>query len=147
MGPLPLCDFVHPYVQMSMFVPALLCVMSFPDSSVGKGFACNAGDLGLIPRLGRSPGEGKGYSLWYSWLENSMDSIVHGVTKSWTQLSDFHLHLLCDRKENHHCELLQRWCWFQVLVGFAVPQRHCYIGAAWNKGGRKGRSLLRRKLK
>ena len=45
---------------------------------------------GLNPGLGRSSGEGKGYPLQYSGLENSMDSIVHGVAKSWTQLSDFH---------------------------------------------------------
>ena len=48
------------------------------------------GDLGSIPGLRRSPGEGKGYSLQYSGLENSMDCIVHGVAKSRTQLSDFH---------------------------------------------------------
>ena len=58
--------------------------------SAGKESACNAGDLGLIPGLERSPGEGKGYPLQYSGLENSLDCIVHGVTKSWTQLSDFH---------------------------------------------------------
>ena len=52
--------------------------------------ACNAGDLGSIPGLGRSPGEGKGYPLQYSGLENSMDCIVHWVTKSWTRLSNFH---------------------------------------------------------
>ena len=45
---------------------------------------CNVGDLGLIPGLGRSPGEGKGYQLQYSGLENSMDCIVYGVTKSQT---------------------------------------------------------------
>ena len=50
----------------------------------GKESACNAGDLGLIPGLGRSPGEGKGYPLQYSGLGNSMDCIVHGVTKSQT---------------------------------------------------------------
>ena len=61
----------------------------FPCGSAGKESACNAGDLGLIPGLGRSPGEGKGYSLQYSGLENSMDCVIHGVTKSWTQLSDF----------------------------------------------------------
>ena len=64
---------------------------SFPDSSVGKVSACNAGDPGLIPVLGRSPGEGKGYPLQYSGLENSMDSIVHGVEESdmteWVSLS------------------------------------------------------------
>ena len=52
------------------------------------------GDLGPIPGLGRSPGEGKGYPLQYSGLENSMDCIVHGVAKSQTELSDFHFHNL-----------------------------------------------------
>ena len=60
----------------------------FPDSSVGKS-SCNAGDLGSIPGLERSRGEGKGYPLWYSGLENSMDCIVQGVTKSQTRLRDF----------------------------------------------------------
>ena len=63
-----------------------------PDSSVGKESTCNAEDLGSIPESGRSTGEGKGYPLQFSALENSMDSVVHGVTKSWTQLSDFHFH-------------------------------------------------------
>ena len=62
--------------------------MGFLYGSAGKESACNVGDLGLIPGLGRSPGEGKGYSLQYSGLENSMDCIVHGVTKSQTRLSD-----------------------------------------------------------
>ena len=65
--------------------------MGFPGSSTGEESACNAGDLGSIPGLGRSPGEGNSYSLQYSGLENSTDCIVHGVTKSQTQLSDFHL--------------------------------------------------------
>ena len=100
--------------------------MGFPDSSVGKESTYDAGDLGSIPgsgkspeegigsplqyswaslvaqlvknlpamgsipRLGRSPGEGKGYLLQYSGLDNSMDCTVHGVTKSWTQSSNFH---------------------------------------------------------
>ena len=50
---------------------------------VKKKSTCNAGDLGLIPGLGRSPGEGKGYPLQDSGLENCMDYIVHGVAKSW----------------------------------------------------------------
>jgi len=54
------------------------------------GLACNAEDLGSIPGFGRSPGEGKGYPLQYSGLENSMDYIIYRVTKSGTQLSDFH---------------------------------------------------------
>ena len=66
----------------------------FPDGSAGRESTCNAGDLGLIPGLGRSPGEGKGYPLQYSGLENSTDCIVHGVTKSQTWLSDFHFTLL-----------------------------------------------------
>ena len=62
----------------------------FPGSSAGKESACSAGDLASIPGLERYPGEGKGYPLQYSGLENFMDCIVHGVTKSWTQLSDSH---------------------------------------------------------
>ena len=67
-------------------------VMGFPHSSVGKESTCNEGDLGLIPGLGRCPGEGKGYPLQYSGLENSMDYTVHGVAKSQIRLSNFHFH-------------------------------------------------------
>ena len=66
--------------------------LGFPCGSAGKESSCNVGDLGLIPGLGRFPGEGKGYPLHYPGLENSMDCIVHGVAKSWTPLSDFHFH-------------------------------------------------------
>jgi len=67
--------------------------MGFPSGSDGKESACNAGDLSLIPGLGRSPGEGNGNPLQYPCLENLMDrgvcwAAVHGVTKSWAQLSD-----------------------------------------------------------
>ena len=55
--------------------------LGFPCGSAGKDSACNVGDLGSIPGSGRSPGEGKGYPLQYSGLENSMEYIVHGVTK------------------------------------------------------------------
>ena len=61
----------------------------FPCGSAGKESACNVGDLGSIPGLGRSLGEGKGYPLQYSGLENSKDCLVHVVAKSWTRLSDF----------------------------------------------------------
>ena len=57
--------------------------LGFPCDSAGKESACNVGDQGLIPGLGRSPGEGKGYPLQYSGLVNSMDCIVHGIIKSW----------------------------------------------------------------
>ena len=68
-----------------------------PWGSAGKEPACNVGDLGPIPGLGRSPGEGRGSPLQYSCLENPMDrgawwAIVHGVTKSRTCLSDSHTH-------------------------------------------------------
>ena len=56
----------------------------FPGSSAGKESACNVGDLGSNSGLGRSPGEGKGYSLQYSGLQNSMDSVVHGVARNGT---------------------------------------------------------------
>ena len=68
--------------------------MGFPDSSVVKESSCNAGDLVSIPGLGRSPGEGKGYPLQCSGLENSMDCRVHRVAKSWIQLSNFQFHFI-----------------------------------------------------
>ena len=66
----------------------------YPDGSDGKESTCNVGDLGLIPEWERSPGEGNGNPLQYSCLENPTDggawwATVHGVTKSWTWLSDF----------------------------------------------------------
>ena len=79
--------------------------LGFPDSLVGKKSACNAGDLGSMPGLGRSPGEGKGYPLQCSGLENSMDCIVHGVAKSRTPLSDFHF-LLSDT------QIVLKWACF-----------------------------------
>ena len=85
----------------------------FPDSSVGKEFACNAGDRCLILGLGRSAEEGIGYPLQYSDLENSINYTVHEVTKSQTQLSYFKFTyplLLC-------CSLRPGW-----------P----YIPSAWN---------------
>ena len=64
--------------------------MGFPGGSTNKESTSNAGDLGSVPELGRSPGEGNSYALQYFGLENSMDCIVHGVTKSGTGLSNFH---------------------------------------------------------
>ena len=63
--------------------------LGFPCGSAGKESACNVGNLGSIPGLERSPGEGKGYPFQYSGLENFMGCIVHGVAKSQTQLSKF----------------------------------------------------------
>ena len=69
-------------------------IWGFPGGSEGKVSTCNAGDPGLIPGLGRSPGEGNGNPLQYSCLENPTDGgawwvTVHGVAKSQTLLSDF----------------------------------------------------------
>ena len=66
--------------------------MGFPCGSAGKESTHNVGDLGSIPGLRRYPGEGKGYPFQYSCLENSMDCIVHAVTKGRTRLSVFHFH-------------------------------------------------------
>ena len=81
-----------------------LFLLNVPGSSVGKEFACNMGDPGSIPGLGRSPRKGKGYPLQYSSLENSMgrgawQATVHEVGKSRTGLIDFHFHHI------KHCSL------------------------------------------
>ena len=72
----------------------LSSTLGFSCGSAGKESACNTGDLGSIPGLGRSPGEVKGYPLQYSGLENFVDCIVHGFAKSWTRLSDSLAHSL-----------------------------------------------------
>ena len=88
----------------------------FPGDSVGKESPCNAGDLGFIPR--RSPGEGKGYPLQYYGLESSMDCIVNGVAKSWTQVSNFHFHWWFTGKKRN--SLKRRWF---LSVGWKIPWR------------------------
>ncbi len=91
--------------------------ISFPGGSDGKASAYNAGDLGLIPGLGRSPGEGNGNPLQYSCLENPMDggawwATVHGVAKSRTRLSNFtftfHFHALEKEMATHSSVLAWR---------------------------------------
>ena len=74
-----------------------IALLGFPGGSEGKRSACSAGDLGSIPGLGRSSGEGNSYPLQYFGLEDSMDrgawqAVVHGVAKSQTRLSDLHFH-------------------------------------------------------
>ena len=81
-------DFGFGHVELEVIL------RGFPGSLDGKASAYNVGDLGSIPGLGRSPGEGNSNPLQYSCLENPMDqgawwATVHGVTKSWTRLSDF----------------------------------------------------------
>ena len=86
---IPLSENISEYLKEYF---ALLSHASCDESF--KESACNVGDLGSVPGLGRSLGEGNGYPLQHSGLENSMDkgawwATVHGVTKSWTRLSDF----------------------------------------------------------
>ena len=92
--------------------------MGFPGGSAGKESTCNAGELGLIPGLGISPGEGKGYPLQYSGLANSMDCIVHGVTKSWTQLSDFHFQTFQKKKKTFCSPCSSQVRWFHLVKSF-----------------------------
>ena len=79
------------YISIYLYL-SISISRGFPGGSAGKESACNVRGLGTIPELGRSLGEGNGYPLQYSGLENTMDYIVHGVAKSRTQLSNFHFH-------------------------------------------------------
>ena len=81
-----LSDLLYIFIYLAHYVS------TFTGGSDGKESACNARDLGSIPRLGRSPEE-NGYPLQYSGLENFIYCIVHGVAKSWSELSDFYFTL------------------------------------------------------
>ena len=70
--------------------------LGFPYGSAGKDSVSNVRDPSLIPELGRSHGEGKGYTLQYFGLENFVDCIIFGVVKSWTEQSNFHFHFHCE---------------------------------------------------
>ena len=89
---------LHPNSAIAAYFMVLFerCT-GFPGGSDGEYSACSAGDLGSIPGLRGSSGEGNDYPLHYSGLENSMDrgawqATVHGVKKSWTRLNDFRFH-------------------------------------------------------
>ena len=113
----------------------MLATRGFPCSSVGKESACSTGDLSLIPGLRTSPGEGNGSPLQYPCLEDSMNggawqAAVHGVTKSWTQLSDFcfnfHFPLSCIGEGNGNplqCSCLENprdgGAWWAAIYGVA----------------------------
>ena len=81
-------------------MPPTPVFLGFPGGLAGQESACNEGDLGSIPGLGRSPGEETSYPLQYSGLENSLDCIVHGVTKNQIQLSDFHFQKIQNEPKN-----------------------------------------------
>jgi len=107
--------YVHSSIHIFCFKSLVLTILlqGFPDSSTGTESACNAGDPGSIPELGRFPGEGKGYPLQYSGLENSKDTIVPGVTKSQTRLSHFHFLL-----QNPFFFIIKRY--YRLLLSFGL---------------------------
>ena len=94
----------------------------FSRGSAGKESTCNARDLSLIPRLERSPGEGKGYPLQYFGVENSMDCIVHGVTESQTQRNDFYFTLVAQWQRIHLSKQemwVRSWGW-EMATHFSI---------------------------
>ena len=123
-----------PLEKDRLLIPVFL---GFLCGSAGKESAWNAGDLGLIPGLGRSPGEGKGYPFQYSGLENPMDCIVHSVANNWTQLSDFHFlsHVFYDWHISFHLQTNNiTFLIFEVCTkGRGLPQSQVWaqIVVAW----------------
>jgi len=82
-------------LEKALTLKKIKSTIGFPCGSAGKESTCNVGDLGLIPGLGRSPGEGKGYPLQSSGLENSRECIVHGGSKESDTTERLSLSLLC----------------------------------------------------
>ena len=103
--------------------------LGFPCGSAGKESARSAGDQGSIPGLGRSPGEGKGYPLQYSGLKNSKNSMVRGVTESWTPLSDFHffIQLSFHMIYVHNVTILWLRGWSQECLQFLKKRNIFYV--------------------
>ena len=109
----------QPRGDLGKFLDPLSSGFTFPGGSASKESACNAGNPGSIPglgrspgsipELGRSPGEGIGYPLQYSGLENSMDCVTHGVTNSQRQLSDFHSHHLKQAHKARNTQVEGLW--------------------------------------
>ena len=106
------------------FFNLFILYCSFPDGRGGKESACNAGDSGLIPSSGRSPGEGNGCPLQYSWLENSMDrgarqATVHGVSKigpDWAIHTHTHTHT-----HTHRLKVSGTLDIFSMFSNFVLP--------------------------
>ena len=117
-----LCYIVNPCCLAILYTQCFLSInpilLGFPDGSVGKESTCNIGDPGSIPGLGRSPGEGKGYPLQYSDLENPMGSIVPGVTKSWTRLSSFQESRAPNLSLSTPFPLWEPWACFMSVYSF-----------------------------
>ena len=124
-----LCDLS--WVLKGRFKQLLIKTEGFPCGSACKESVCNAGDLGYISGLIRSPGEGKGYPLQYSGLENSIDYTVHGITNSQIDWKTFtqsrekqpRNHLRWDQRTR---EVHQWWNLEHILILSATqPLNHC----------------------
>ena len=112
--------------------------LGFSCGSAGKESVYNEGDPGSIPGLGRSPGEGKGYLLQYSCLKNSVNCIVHAVTKSRTRLSVFHFHFR--KVQGIFMSYLRPCSWFElglmqlslsVLLWVQCRHGNCHWSRYW----------------
>ena len=113
----------NPEISHTLLPPHSTC---FPGGSVGEESAFNVGGLGLIPGLGRSPGERNDYPFQYSGLRNPMDVVVHGVAKSQTRLSNFHFpHPTYTYKLLHYQHLPpeQHICWGEDRACLFITQR------------------------
>ena len=99
--------------SISLFLCGFRVSVLFRNS---KESTCNWGYLGSVPGLGRSSGERKGYPLWFSGLENSMDCIAHRVTMSQTWLSDFHFHFHSYQLKQKHFSVLPSILYFPSLI-------------------------------
>ena len=114
-------------------------MLGLPGGSAGKEYACNAGDLGWIPGLTRSPGEGKGYPSQYSSLGNSMGCIVRGAAESQTRPSNFHFTQMVPVVKNPPGNAGDKRCGFNPWVG-KIPWRRewqpspvCWPGVPWTE--------------
>ena len=103
-------------------------IQGFPDSSVAKESTCNAGGPGFSPWVGEIPWRRERLPTLVSGLENSMNCIVHGVTKSWTQLSDIHFHIYTMEcysaiKRNKFESVFVRWMNPETVIQSEVGQK------------------------
>ena len=113
---------------------SLILKKGFLGSSAGKESTCNVGDLGSIPGLERSPGEGNSFLLQYSDLENSMDCMIHGVAKSQTQLSDFHFHFTYfERWASLHSFFFLMCSLSKLFAGSLYHFYSFYLRKSWGK--------------
>ena len=128
---------IHMPLSLDLLDPVFLQPSTtIPCGSAGKESACTTEDLGSVPGLGRSPREGKGYPLQYSGLNNSTDCKVHGVAKSWTRLSEFHLYLWIYIIKLDYLFSPQRdtyrHSWKPYSLG-GFPLAHCISGHPWEE--------------